>query len=577
MRLPARIGALLALLCAAARIEAAPPLAVELVVDEPELRENIERSLSVLAALRDGERDPELLLRLHARAEPEIRRAAEALGWYEPGIDIRLDRQRKPMQARYAVTAGPRVRLEAVDLRIRGDGAQAPELRAYIDRAAPRPGDPLHHGRYEEFKSGLLATARREGWLDARWTRHRILVDVARRSARIELELDTGPRYRVGSVQIEQGILDADVVRRYVPVQPGDVLRIEQLLAARFALADLGWFSSVDLVADPAEAQDGAIPVRFSTTPLAQQRYRVGVGYGTDTGLRGLLGTEWRWLNRRGHRLEAELRASELGNSLAAGYRIPLGTRVGEQLGLDAVSTQETVADLITRRTAVAVSLTRIPGDWRRRWYLRHEREDFSGAQQGSTKLTMPGLTIDRTALDDAVRARSGWALRMDVHGAARGLLSDTGFAQFHLAARAALPMPLDGRLLLRAEGGATVLEEFSALPPSQRFFAGGDESVRGYAYRSLGPRNPDGEVIGGAFLATGSAEFEVPVAGGFGAALFVDAGGVDDNPAVPLSVGAGLGLRYFSPVGAIRVDLAHPFDGRRRGVRLHLGIRVGL
>ena len=139
------------------------------------------------------------------------------------------------------------------------------------------------------------------------------------------------------------------------------------------------------------------------------------------------------------------------------------------------------------------------------------------------------------------------------------------------------LPVFARSRVLLRAEAGGTLLEEFSDLPPSQRFFAGGDQSVRGYGYQSIGPVNADGEVIGGAFLSTLSAELETPVHGPWGVAVFIDAGGVDDDPNPALKRGVGAGLRYLSPVGAIQLDLAHPLDGEQRGVRLHLGIRVGL
>ena len=535
------------------------------------------RQLSVRAALANDEQDRDLLLRLHARAEGEIRRAAQALGYYAPDIRVSLDREQQPWRASYRVRSGPRTRLDAVEVSIEGPGADNPRLARVLREQQPRVGEPLHHGRYEDFKSALQREANDAGYLDAHYLRRLLRVDPERHLAQIELRLETGPRYRFGPIEVEQSVLSTEVVDRYLRLQQGAPFSAQQLIEARFRFADLGYYASVQVSADKAAAEDHAIPVRFEMDAVPSQKYRVGVGYGTDTGARMTLGADFRYLNDAGHRLSTDFRVSEVKQELAANYRIPIGTLANEHVGLQATSLHETVADIETRRVGAGVSLTRQPGDWQRRVYLRHEREQFSGADTGSSKLTMPGVSFDRTRIDDAVRARLGWSVFLDVHGAARNVLSDTGFLQARGTARGVLPVFARSRVLLRAEAGGTLLEEFSDLPPSQRFFAGGDQSVRGYGYQSIGPVNADGEVIGGAFLSTLSAELETPVHGPWGVAVFIDAGGVDDDPNPALKRGVGAGLRYLSPVGAIQLDLAHPLDGEQRGVRLHLGIRVGL
>ena len=155
--------------------------------------------------------------------------------------------------------------------------------------------------------------------------------------------------------------------------------------------------------------------------------------------------------------------------------------------------------------------------------------------------------------------------------------LSTTTFLQTLAQARFVLPLWDSARLLLRGEYGATLNEDLAELPASQRFFAGGDQSVRGYAYRSIGPRDDSGENIGGEYMTTFSAEIEQTVWGNFGAAAFLDAGGVDNKPGPALSQGVGVGMRYRAPIGYINLDLAHPLRRPETGVRLHLGIRVGL
>lgn len=567
----------MAVLCAVCVSGVAAPLRVVIEVDDAGLRDNVEASLAVRAAIDKDETDRDLLLRLHARAEGEIRRAAQALGYYDPAIEVSLNRGQDPWLARYRVRAGPRTRLQSVSVALQGDGDDDAVLRALIRDQQPRQGEPLHHGRYEAFKAELLREANDRGFLDAQYHRRQLRVDPELHEAHVDLLLDTGPRYRFGPLSIDQTVLSDAVIGRYLRIAEGEPFSTGELVEARFRFADLGYYRSVQVSAEKEQAVDHAIPVAFEMEPVPSQKYRVGVGYGTDTGARMTLGADWRYLNDAGHRLSTDIRLSEIKQALAANYRIPIGHKPNEEIGVQATSLDETVADIETRRIGAGVSLTRQPGDWQRRLYLRHEREQFSGADSGSSKLTMPGVSFDRTRIDDPVRARLGWAVFIDVHGAARNVLSDTGFLQARGNVRGVLPVFSRSRLLLRAEAGGTLLEEFSELPPSQRFFAGGDQSVRGYGYQSIGPTNADGEVIGGAFLSTVSAELEMPIIGPWGAALFIDAGGVDDDPNPPLRRGVGAGMRYLSPVGAVQVDLAHPLDGDRRGVRLHLGIRVGL
>jgi translocation and assembly module TamA len=143
---------------------------------------------------------------------------------------------------------------------------------------------------------------------------------------------------------------------------------------------------------------------------------------------------------------------------------------------------------------------------------------------------------------------------------------------------RGVLPLGERTRLLGRAEFGATRVGQFQVLPASQRFFAGGDQSVRGYAYQSLGPVDDTGKVVGGKYLTTYSVEAEYRVYGNWGGATFLDLGNAADNPAPHLFRGAGVGLRYRAPIGTLQLDFAHPFDGdSAKGVRIHIGIRVGL
>jgi translocation and assembly module TamA len=146
-------------------------------------------------------------------------------------------------------------------------------------------------------------------------------------------------------------------------------------------------------------------------------------------------------------------------------------------------------------------------------------------------------------------------------------------FAQALSETRWVHPAGGRGRWILRQQTGATLADQLSDLPLSKRFFAGGDNSVRGYAFQELGSRNAEGEVQGGRYLVTASAEFEQMLWRQWGAALFVDTGDAFDDSALDLKTAAGLGLRWRSPVGLLRLDVAQPVNDPEADWRLHLSL----
>ncbi|QHS10569.1 autotransporter assembly complex family protein [Sinimarinibacterium sp. NLF-5-8] len=547
------------------------------------LRDNVMARLSINAERKSKDLDQALVESLHADAADEIRGALQPFGYYNPTIEATLDGGNGKWTATYQIKAGPRTTIAHSHLIIEGEGAEAlAPLREPILRAL-QPDQPLIHSRYADAKRQLSSAAYARGYLDARFTQAEMKVLADDNRAEIELHFDTGPQYYFGDVRVEQTVLDDDVVARYLKVHPGEVFDPQALLNTQFTLGDLGYFDGLEVLPQKDQADDNRhVPVVIRTTPRKRTRYNLGVGYGTDTGARVGAGAEVRRLNRHGHTGKVETRLSEVKNTARTDYRIPLGDRVGENIGIATEWAQERFVDGQSRKWGTELSLSRTPGDWQRRLYLAfiHERSDLGSSHQSANLLT-PGLALSTARLDDPIYTRRGWSLFTDVHGAVKGTLSDTTFVRVLGQLRGALPVGGRSRLLLRYEYGANWVEEFSVLPATQRFFAGGDQSVRGYKYQSLGPRNEEGAVIGGKFLNTMGIEFETRVWGDLGAALFVDAGGADDDPFPHLFKGAGAGLRYRAPVGSVQIDVAHPFDdpggGAGSGVRLHLGVRVGL
>jgi translocation and assembly module TamA len=557
----------------------AQPVQVEIQgLEEAELN-NARLALSLLRPPQDRPLTETEVQQRHRAAPSEIGEALRPFGYYSASIESELIRTESgEWRARYVVQTGPPILLRQVTIEIVGPGKSEPALQALVQKA-PQPGERLLHARYDSFKQSLLRLATENGYLDARWSRHVLRVDTVRQVADVDLVMDTGPRFQFGEIRIAQDVLHPEVFARYVTLKPGQPFDSSELLKTQFALSDAGYFEQVEVSLDREGEVDGRVPVVVRAVARKRARYTAGVGYGTDTGPRLSLGTELRWVNARGHRLRGDLRLSALKSTLSSQYLIPIGDINRDYLALSAnVQDSTDLGDGDSRGYTLGLSRNQPWRGWERSLYLNLERETFTfGDATEQTSLLIPGIKLTREQLDDALFPRRGWSLLVDLHGASSALLSDVSFLQMHAALRTVFPLGENLRLLLRGEAGTSAVDRISELPATQRFYAGGDQSVRGYRYQSIGPTNAQGLVIGGEHLLAGSIEADWFFNGPWGAAMFFDVGGASNSSDFDFARGAGFGLRWRSPIGMVRVDLAHPLDDDAPDVRLHLTLGTGL
>ncbi|HEU0197966.1 MAG TPA: BamA/TamA family outer membrane protein [Nevskiaceae bacterium] len=550
-------------------------------------RDNVEAQLSLLTyakGLKGKPPEAAEVQPLLAQADADIRRALQPFGWYTPTIHNQVQHHGDNWVADYTVDAGPETDVIGIDIDLTGPGAKLPALVAAARRRWPlKLGTRIKAQDYATVKDRLLGAAQAQGYLRARYTRHELKIDPAKRSAQVLLTLDTGPRFYFGPITVEQSRarLKPAVIQRYLTIHEGQPFKPSELLATQFALSDLGYFQDVELQPQRDAATPGHhIPVVVKLSYAKPFLYRFGVGYGTDTGARALAGVQWRRVNSRGHTVSVDLQPSQKISAAVARYDIPFGSVPGQKYELTAQGLKQNFQGINERLYSLGGARIHLQGVWKRRWYLSYVNDTYAigGEPQRHSTLLMPGVSFSRTDIDNPIYPRHGWALSVDVHGAPQaGALSSTNFLSTRVKLNAVFPIDWRWRVLLRGEEGAIFSTHFDRLPPSQRFFAGGNGSVRGYSYRSLAPRNQYGRVVGGKYLTTGSLELDWDIHRPYGVAAFVDAGGADDVPDVRLHVGAGLGFRYLAPFGTLALDVAHPFDRHSPAVRFDIAMRVGL
>ena len=500
---------------------------------------------------------------LHGNAERNIRDALQPFGYYEPAIESALNRVAAGWEARYRIQPGRAMRVAAVDIQVLGEGEQDPAFQKLLAALPIAKGQVLDQPKYEQLKLNLETLATERGYFDARFTEHAIEIDLQAYEATVKLHYDTGKRYRFGDIAFKQDILSPKLLNRYPRFKPGDPYDANELLKLQSDLGGSPYFSQVQIDTSQDTVTHTA-PIDVQLTPNKKRKFSAGLGYGTDTGVRGKAKVEQRWINRQGHHYEAELQLSPIKSVLGFKYIIPGQDPTTDEYALTAGYTLQNYDDQDYERIALGGSWQRQDGKWLKNYNLSLQYEDYQiGDEPRSTSLLLiPGLNWTWIDADDRLYTTRGLLFGFELRGASTLLLSDINFVQGVLHLKWVRALNDDSRFIARGDLGATAIkEDFEDLPASLRFYTGGDASVRGYAYNKIGPTDDGGTVVGGKNLVVGSLEYEHRVWGDWSVAAFIDSGDAFDGASPDLKTGAGMGLRWRSPVGPVRIDFASGLD----------------
>ncbi|WP_229722015.1 autotransporter assembly complex protein TamA [Marinobacterium nitratireducens] len=563
----------LLLLPLAASAEEAATVAVEVEAIQGELPASLEQNIRAHLAIErlSGEPAPmsSRLQYLHRQAQEQIEAALQPYGYYQPRVESELTKTPEQWVARYRVDPGEPVRLDAVDLNVTGEAQSDPVMKALESSETLVPGAVLEHAAYEAHKSRMRSLAAERGYYEADFGRQQLRIDPQRRQADIELRLDSGPRYRIGEVRFGESPVETSLLQRYQPFQTGDPVTSTRLLDLQRYLVESEYFSRVEVQPLWDEAVDHVVPVDVALEPNKRTAYKFGVGYGTDTGARMSARQHRRWVNRYGHSWDALLRLSEVDSTVVLQYNIPGEVPYTDKYGVRASWESEQTDTTDSELTAIGGFWQKQLGAWQQILALDWEQERFVlDGEQSETNFLIPGASWSTTHTDNPLNPSRGYRFSLELKAASDALLSDADFVQGLVSAKHVLTLTDRLRLLSRADVGATAMENFDIMPSSHRFFAGGDSSVRGYGYKELGPEGDNGDVVGGRNLLVASAEVDYLVADSWRVAAFYDTGNAIDSATEALKNGAGLGVRYLSPIGPIRLDLAVPLDDD--GFRIH-------
>jgi translocation and assembly module TamA len=520
------------------------------------------------------------------QAPEEVQTALRPYGYFDAKVTTDIEPAGKDWVVTLNVDPGVPVKVTAVHIDVPAKAAKLPPVRHAIRSFKPRKGEVLNQGQYTTSRDEINAALIANGFLDAKMTKHKVAVTRANHSAVVNLAWHVGRRYRFGKVHFKGSQFRPGFLDRYIPWKPGEFYQQNQLLALQERLNGADYFSIVNVQPDIEHKHGDTVDVDVELKPAKRSIYTGGPFIGSDTGLGVQGGLERRWVNDRGHKWKNRIVLAQRLKMLQTLYTIPLpgNNQRAWNFGAnfrdaDTTTSHSRTLELVGNQTLLwqgwlvtggmhVLSGTFTVGQ------RGNEPDTAPGIERGTSTLVYPEISLTKKHGDNPTFVRHGWSLTFAARSTVGNLLSSANFAQFVAHGKWIDAFARRERLILRADLGITHTNDFSDLPPQLRFFAGGSVSNRGYGYQALGPRNAYDRVIGGTRLLVAGATFEHYFTPKWGMAVFVDAGNAFDGSDFHAALGTGLGVRWISPVGMIRVDLGTPINNsRHHGIQLNVVI----
>ncbi|HKJ04193.1 MAG TPA: autotransporter assembly complex family protein [Geopsychrobacteraceae bacterium] len=521
-----------------------------------ELQDNVLSFLSSIPEPRSDELENYRDLLKKTSAE-----ALQALGYYEPKINLTVEKVKNEYSATIRVITGNPVRVTQLDIQLQGDAKKDPDFQKIMNDPLLKRGDIFHHGTYEELKSRFTELAISKGYFDALWKTAKVEISIQKKSARIHLNFDSKQRYRFGEVTISGASKLEEIIRATQNFNRGDPYSAAEMALYNANLNDTNFFRSVVVQPDLDNLADGSVPIIVQAVPHSRNIISVGAGLSTDIGPRGTLKWTMPRLNSAGHSVISNIEVSEPEQNYIVSYKIPIED-AHQNYGLLQTGFQNKNRDdtKIQKYTLQAKRQTQLSSKWERAYLLRYEREDFiQGRQKDISRMILPGISFTRDRSRGGLNVFWGDSFQIILEVSDPIWRSDVQLLKAR--SRSKLVRTSGERnqhkFIGRADIGAISVRSIFDVPASMRFFTGGDQSIRGFKYETIAPRDDQGLLIGGKYLAAGSLEYGYLLFENWRAATFVDIGTATNNFKEPLSVGSGVGLRWITPVGPLRLDLA--------------------
>ena len=507
-----------------------------------------------------------------------VDKGLRVFGYYSSSVTFELKMRKGKRNLLIAhVTPGEPTRIAGSDVQIEGEAAQDEAFEA-LRKNLPKDGELVEHQKYEDYKNSISTLALARGYLDGEFAVSRLEISPETHQAWWRMRFYSGVRYHYGVIKFSHAQIRRDYLQNMLQIKSGEPYLVNQLSVLSNDFSSTNWFTSV-LLQPHIDEKNKQVDLDILLYPRKKIAMELGVGFATDTGPHLQIGWRKPWINDRGHSFRTNLYLSSPKQTWEATYKMPLlknplnyyyefSTGLENENDNDTKTTAATLAGLRYWNNAEG---------WQYFAGMRARYDKFTQAGiEDKTLLVYPTGGFTRTRLRGGIFPSWGDAQKITVDIAHKGALSEVSFFKLQASSGWVRTYADKHRIVTRAEIGYLHTKDIHKIPPALRFFAGGDRSVRGYGYKKISPRDRNNKLIGGSRLFSGSFEYQYQVYPSWWSAVFVDAGlAANRFSKRELRYGAGVGVRWASPVGAIKFDIATPIRDKdsSKNIQFYIGL----
>lgn len=525
-------------------------------------------------------------------AEDNTTAALHSLGFYHGVINEEVAQSETgPWTLSLSITPGEPTRLQWIDINFDGEIVEDQFILKWLDTVTIKPGDVLNHGTYEQLKSQLVTIALARGYFDGKYKRSAITINRDLNTAQITLHYDSGRRYHIGTVSFEGHTLNDELLNELIPFEANSLFSTGKLSSLNRELLDTSYFSNIKVLPQIDKPQGLAVPIKVELSPKPSHSIELGlgadIGNTTDNSMEPRVRVTWRTpqINRFGHSQETTAEWSPDKPKFLTSYTIPLTHPLDDQLkihmgmlrdkyGVTQVYDPEdkqfdNTGELEgSKRLLGVIRQQRLDNQWLFSYSVEWMREFYNQSDiDYDPRFILFGTSISKTTRgDNSLDPKSGFFQHYSLEYADPSLGSTIRLARLQTKYKWIDTFFDKHRIVSRLDLGVNLAadDDLALIPPSLRYFAGGDQSIRGYSYQELGPHldytNSDDQltrqVVGGRYLMVGSVEYQYYLTPTWRVGTFIDAGNAFDVNQIEPIVSVGGGIHWISPIGPIKIDL---------------------
>lgn len=497
--------------------------------------------------------------------------ALSVFGYYEP--DVQLQWANEGTALIVQVSPNKQLHWSKVSITLSGAGKQDPLLNKLLESLPLKQGEAVSHQTFDASKKQIEDALLEMGFFDFRWVKSQLRVSKKEAKASAVLHVETGERYQFGQVIVSKSTQAETFVLSLAPFSIGQPYLSAKLSQYSLALNQTPYFTSVRVYPLLNNRKNGKIDVQVEVVDKPANSYEIGGGFSTDLGAKIRFKWSKPWISDDGHYVDTNLSVSQKQRDVTASYTIPVDDPVADvwRINTGYKLEDELVEDNFSE--VLTVQLQRqwlTSSNWVRTAFVRREKENYrlEGVSR-TTHMTIPGISWAKKQKRGGTLPTWGEERLVAIEGASQKLASSSNM--FRVQWKNAWLRSYERHYLYsRIDLGAIISPDITDIPYSLRFYAGGDQSIRGFDYQTISPTEDDVKT-GGRYMVTGAMEYQYQFAEKWRAALFVDAGTATNDFSEEVSVGAGFGVRYLTPIGPVRFDLAWPLNSDRSSPRISI------